>query len=456
MDFRQHRLLTIGVRSSVGVGAVVLAVLIYVSLVQTSPRLEPIRRSGLHPEVVVFEAQQTPVRRQWRSYGTVEAMESADIPARLTASIGRRADQVLSGMAVHRGQLLIQLDDSDFQRKVEIARYAAIELEKNLDLIGIEHKRLTQRLALEVEHVRLLRDELTRLEQLLEQGAANPRGVDAERRLWNRAEKHRLETAEALEKLGPRRAQIEAQLESQRSSLRLAQQDLDRCRITSPIDGILQEVDVEVGEQVGSGHRVARVVNLDQIEVVLQLPAAARPDVSVQDKVILHATNRSSQSWEARVSRISPVDDLSTRTVTVYVEVDQPDALDQFVRPGGSKLLIPGMFVTGLVTSDREMDRWIVPQRSIRSGRIQVVEQAKVVSRPVKVEFVLEGRQPQFGIEDDQWAVLATNPVALKKGAIVMLNYLTTMTDGQEVKPMLADGNDFESDVEHPHREGQK
>src|SRR5690606_37872367 len=140
-----------------------------------------------------------------------------------------------------------------------------------------------------------------------------------------------------------------------------------------------------------------RVVNLSAMEVPLRLPASARRKLDLRDEVRLATTNESNLSWKAVVARIAPVDDADERTVTVYVEVAQPTANDAFTDEAQSKLLLPGMFVAGVVTHNRAEPRWVLPRRAVRSDRIMLVqsnEQAEpvITSRRVAVEFMLDGQ----------------------------------------------------------------
>ena len=437
MNDKRSRLLAIRSRLILPVVILILAALIYGVLVRSASKQEPLKRSAPPVQVAVFKASQVLVQRQWRGFGTVEAVDKADVPARVTATVVQIAESILSGMPVTAGQLLVQLDDSDFQRQVEIAQQRQVDLEAQLAQIEVERQCLADRLELERDDVRLVGDELRRLEALLERGAANQQDVDAAKRLLNASQRTRLLTAETFEKLGPGQNRVEAQRAAQRATVRLAQQDLARCTILSPIDGFLQEVDVEVGEEVRPGLRVARVVNLDRVEVVLRLPAAARRTIAIHDEVELHATNQMGLTWNVHVSRIGPEDDVATRTVTLYMEVVQAEAMKGFGRSAGMRLLTPGTFVTGLLTSARSERRWVVPRRSIRGGRILLVDNGVIQSGRVKVDFAHEGEQQQLGLRDDQWAVLAGNPSCLRDGALVLVNYLASVSVGQHVEAVL-------------------
>lgn len=438
MSQTKRRLLRVITRFLLSAVILVAAGVIYVVLVRTAPLVQTSDTLAV-PPIAVLAAQRVPVQRQWRGYGTVEAIDSADVPARVTATVEYLPDDILSGTRVTRGQLLVQLDDSDFRRQVEIAQQNLADLDSQMALQDVQKRQLATRLALESEDIRLAEDELKRIQQLLQRQAANPRDVDMAKRALIAAQIAQVATSEAVDSLGPRRRQLEAQRVGQDASLRLAQESLRRCRVTSPIDGVLQWVDVEVGESLASGQRVARVVNLSRMEVPLRLPAAARRAVAVGDQTQLEVTNRTGVTWSARISRIAPEDDTSTRTVTVYIEVNQSPHVTAGRRTVGvdQAMLVPGMFVAGVVASGEARPRWVIPRRAVQAGRILTVDGGVIQSRPVHVDYVLEGRLPDLGLPDDQWVVLDPVVAALRDGELVVVNGSTSMRAGQAVAPVV-------------------
>jgi multidrug efflux pump subunit AcrA (membrane-fusion protein) len=209
-----------------------------------------------------------------------------------------------------------------------------------------------------------------------------------------------------------------------------------RCLIVSPLDGVVQAVDVEAGESVAVGQRAARVVSLDVIEVPVRLPAAARASVRVGDRVELRAARRDGPTWSAVVARIAPEDDAQTRTMTVFVELDQRAALaEQGPHAGG--LLTPGVFLEATVATGAGSAQWVVPRRSLRAGRILLVEDDRLTSRPAGIAYTLTGWLEALPLPDRQWAVLDE---PLRDGELIVLDGSTALRVGQMVRPVLFAG----------------
>ena len=430
-----------------GVGVLLLAVAmgIYFALVATKPEVEVTDPQTNRPTVVVFRAETVPVQRQWRGYGTADALDSADVPARVTATVEAIPPGVLAGSPVSQGQLLVQLDETDFVRQLEIARERISEIDAALAQLGVEENLLQERLALEDSNVAIAQTEYDRQVRFQQRDVATQQDVDAAQRNLINAKRNRLQLQEASELIGPRRRSLEAQRASQQSQVNLAEVNRERAAITSPIAGVLQDIDVEVGENLQAGQRVARVVSLDHIEVPIQLPAAARRSVAVGDAVELRPTHAEPTTpdtedaeawvWNATVTRVAPEQNAATRTFTVFAEPGHDAASTGRAGP----LPNPGTFLEATVSAARIEPRFVVPRSAIRSGRLQVVEDGRLVSRAVEVDFNLSGPQPAFGLRDDQWAVIVGD--AIRAGDLIVANASISLADGTDIVSQITNPN---------------
>lgn len=178
-------------------------------------------------------------------------------------------------------------------------------------------------------------------------------------------------------------------------------------------------------------------MSLGIIEVPVRLPAAARATLRAGDMVRLRPARHSEQSWSAPIVRIAPEDDPRTRTTTVFVELDQRDLLAE-QGPHAPGLLTPGLFLEATATSEAVAPRWVVPRRSLRAGRLLIVEDDRLVSRPATIAFTLAGELQAADafpfLPDRQWAVLDE---PLETGRLIVLDGSTALRVGQVVRPVL-------------------
>ena len=356
----------------------------------TRPQVASRPPESVRPVVETFAAQRVAVARQWNGRGTARALRSADVPARVTAVVEERFAGVRAGATVTQGQPLVRLDDEDFVRRAEVARQRIGELDAALAQLDVEQSRLREQTALDDSDVGMARTEFDRQTRLNDRGVTTEQDVDAARRILIAAQRSQLSTGQAADLVGPRRRQLEAQKEGQLAQEQLAELDRERTVITSPLTGVVQTLDVEVGDAVTL--RSAAVGPL-------------RP------------------AWTSTVARVAPEQDTTTRTLTVFVEIAQT--------PGGPPPPPPGVFLNASVQTADVQPRWLVPRRALRDQRLQVVVNGKLASRATRVDYTLSGPRPELGVADDQWAVIDDD--ALQAGDRVLIDAANRLPEGSEV-----------------------
>ena len=304
-----------------------------------------------------------------------------------------------------------------------MARQRLADIEAQLKSLDVEESASLQIIEIAQQDLELIRRELVRVKDAVEQEAAMPREADQVQKQVLAAEQVLLRAKEDVDRLGTRRLAMQAQKRREEAAERIAKERVDRCRITSPIDGFIERIDVSQGENLAAGARVARIIDPRSIEVPLGLPASARGDVSIGDEVELMTTGSRTRVWKAKVVRLSPEDDPSSRTMKIYAEVTQPMA--------GDHHLPPGAFLRGEVTAGDGDRAWVVPRRSVRKDRILVVRDGAVVSLPVSIRYPVTGEFEQFEVPDRDWVVL-DEPLA--EGELIVLAPSRTLVDGMRVE----------------------
>ncbi len=422
-------------RASVSLAILVAAVIVYQLLYATRPRPEVVEGNTALTRVRVFEVRSTEINRQWRGFGTAVAMDAADVPAEITAVVASRPEGLRPGVVIKKGQLLLELDVDDLKRRLTAAQANLTDIEARLSQLASEQGFLERRVKLENEEVAIAQSELDRVQKLRDTNSINPRDLEQTKKLLIAAERSQLATEQMADTVRENRKSLNAQLEAQKQAVGQAQRDVERTSITSPIDGVLASFDVDLGEQVTAGRRVARVVNLQRIETPIRLPASARLEVKLGDAVTLLSTGQIECEWHANIARLSPVDDESSRTFTVYVELRQPSD------PAAIRLA-PGQFVEGIITTGgvsgssgggSEM-MTVVPRSAIEADRIWLVEGGKVQSQRAHVAFALERAIPETGLDVTEWSVLEN---ALPIGTLVIIDPPRALAEGQMVEPVL-------------------
>lgn len=140
-----------------------------------------------------------------------------------------------------------------------------------------------------------------------------------------------------------------AQAESAEAQLRQARIRASRATVRAPFAGTVTDVRLSVGELAPPGTVVARVVDLDRVQVVAQSPARDVAWLAPGQPVRVSAPAVGSGA-EGLVRHVSPVGDARTRSFRVEVDVDNPD-----------HALLPGMVARVHATRPVE-GHFVIPQ----------------------------------------------------------------------------------------------
>lgn len=137
-------------------------------------------------------------------------------------------------------------------------------------------------------------------------------------------EQDRVAASERL--LTTRLATERSEVESRRTLAALKRRDLDAMTVRAGMDGVLQEVAVDVGQRVVRSANLARVIDPNQLKAQLRIPEAQTDDLHMGLKVAVDTHNGIVQGV---VSRIAP----SAQNGTVTVDVQLAGALPRGARP---------------------------------------------------------------------------------------------------------------------------
>ena len=176
----------------------------------------------------------------------------------------------------------------------------------------------------------------------------------------------------------------QASLEAAQSSYQAAVSAADVARkaledtvLKSPISGLVAQRLAQPGERVPIDARIIEVVDLSRLELEALLTPADSVGVRVGQKAQL-TVEGASAPVQATVVRINPSAQAGSRTVPVYLRVEQA--------PGATPLR-QGLFVQGTLDTGRA-DVLAVPLDAVRTDKpapyLQTLKDGRVVYAPVK------------------------------------------------------------------------
>lgn len=95
--------------------------------------------------------------------------------------------------------------------------------------------------------------------------------------------------------------------------------------VESTLTGILGRVYVDIGENVTANTPVALVVSADKVKIGLDIPEKYLPKITLGQQAQIGVDSWPLEEFTGRVSKISPVIDLSTRTAPVEITVENKE-----------------------------------------------------------------------------------------------------------------------------------
>lgn len=431
-------------RWSIGIGAIALALALFLFLKQGREAPSQTAHIRAIPVVRAVRLDAQPIAMQWTGYGTARALNASDVAAEVSGRITERADGIEAGVRINKGDLIVTLDPRDYEARAIAARRQADSIDAQLSALEIEEARLREQASLLGDEFAVAQRELDRAQRTLDAGAGNASAVDTRLQSLKALARSRAAVLLQLEVIPSRRAQLQASLEAARADQRLAEDNLARTAVCAPFDGVVQSIEVEVGEWARSGDTVARVVDLSVIEVPLRLPQSAIGRIAVGDRVDLNAEGPAPLAWAGSVGRIAPESDASTRSATVFVEVRQRPETD------ARTLLRPGQFVMGRVISGEVAESLVLPRRSVDAGRVLIARPWQngdpelpggartpmvVLESEIITDRFIEGRFAEIDPAETQWVVARQQggPRGVKAGTVVLTSNLETLRPGDVV-----------------------
>lgn len=170
-----------------------------------------------------------------------------------------------------------------------------------------------------------------------------------------RMSERELLASSSLEEVESKAAALRANLEALEAQVANAEIAMRNATIVAPFSGIVSQRSVEPGQLVSAGTQMISVVDLSTLEFEATAPAAAATRIVPGQKVRITVGGLADQSFEGVVDRINPVTAQGTRSIPVYITLDNS---------GG--LLRGGMFASGEIVIDESPDAVAVPVTALR------------------------------------------------------------------------------------------
>lgn len=204
-----------------------------------------------------------------------------------------------------------------------------------------------------------------------------------------------------------------ARLQTAGAELERAQLQLSRCRITAPMDCVVQRLDAKVGLYVSIGDPLAELLQIDRVKAVVGIPESDVDAVRRIDTVGVTIQALGNRQVDGKKYYLAQAPDAGAYLFRMELALDNPD-----------HSLLPGMFFRARIVKQRIEKALSVPLYSIISRNdeqyIFVADGEIVRKQPVKLGVI------------EQWQVQITD--GLKPGDQVVVEGHREVENGQQIK----------------------
>ena len=309
------------------------------------------------------ETPPIPVESARAARGDIQAMWSGTAPieayaeAQVVAKVGGEIREILAeeGDEVRKGQLLLRLDGERF-------RFEAQQAEANLQKLKRDYRR----------HLDL------KEKSLISEG-------DFER--------------------------IQYEMEALQATWELARLELSYTEIRAPIDGVVAQRHVKVGNTIEANTPVFLITSLEPLIAYLHVPEREYRRIRAGQSATIVADALPGAAFAGTVARVSPIVDPLTGTFKIAVEVNDAERLK------------PGMFGRVSIVYDSREDALRIPRSAIVEHRGQatvfVVEDAMAHRRVVQTGYTDAGWVEITDGLSDEDRVVVVGQAGLRDGAPV-------------------------------------
>ncbi|MGD9365372.1 MAG: efflux RND transporter periplasmic adaptor subunit [Desulfobacteraceae bacterium] len=321
-------------------------------------------------------------------HGTVLPLREISLVPQVAGKVVEMSPALVDGGAFKKGAVLLRIDPQDYEIAVTLAQAR-------------------------------LKDAESKFVQTREESAAA-------REEWT--ELHGSNAPPPLVAKEPQLAAASAQLDASRAELIKAELQLDRTRIRAPFDGRVAEKEVDLGQYVTTGQKLAVLYATQAAEIVVPLPTEDLAWFHVPgftdgngrgaDAVVEVQVAGEIRQWSGHVVRSEGKLDQRTRMVNVVVRIENPYA----TRPP----LAVGLFAK-VTIQGRTLDQAaLIPRAALRDNdQVWVVDQkGRLTFRTVEVARLgFDGAIVRHG---------------LKPGEQIVVSTLKGVSDGMRVRPVAS------------------
>lgn len=325
------------------------------------------------------------------SQGEVQSATKTMIIAEVSGKIIEVSNQFLEGAHIRKGDVLVQIDPTDYisalaqakavytQAKLALEQELALQEQASMDWSDLGNGN-AQELALRIPHV----------------------------------------------------ANAKASVDAAEAAMQTAKKNLDRTTVTAPYDGILLSRSVDLGQMVNSmSSPIAEIFSTDYAEIFLPLNLQELDHLSISNslkdqssnpKVSIYTDSDKEPSYIGNIHRVAGALDSRTRTISVIARLSNP-----FTGKSSFNNLKLGQFVRAEIEGKLYSEVYHLPRSSLLPD-----DHLLVIAQNNRIEK----RSIDLLYKSADHIIINSGITDGEKVAVTSLPYIV---DGMEVKPLASE-----------------
>ncbi|MDR3109678.1 MAG: HlyD family efflux transporter periplasmic adaptor subunit [Planctomycetaceae bacterium] len=385
--------------------------------------------------------------------GEVVPYRQLDIVPEIQGRVVYKSENCRLGRSVKAGEVLFRIDAADYELEAEQLTEAVNQAEANLNenKVQLENSKKELELAKRQRELKLL--DFNRNKSLVEGKVVSVSELET-------AQSNLLNTEETVQKLenqiriyATQTDKLDVALRKDRIALKVAELNLKRTEVKSPISGVVTSDSFEVNTFIQRGTSVAKILDISQLEIRcslymkqiqwIWLSVANSPDTKIPDGyvfqptpvTILYDLDGTTWAWDGVLTTLDGGGmNAVTRMAPCRVMVENPQSVRLY--KSNSKNAMPvkspptlffGMYVSIIVHSKPEIPLYRIPERALLPGnKIWTATDGKLHQHSIRVatttaEGVLFYAEPEHLLPTD---LVVVSPLAtpVEGGSVNVIN----------------------------------
>jgi multidrug efflux system membrane fusion protein len=327
-----------------------IAVLIAGYLEATKPQLKPsesVEREWLVDLVTTSIGDQ---EYFVKAYGEVIPERDLEMRSLVSGQVIEVSPNFKDGGIIDSGEMLLQIEPFEYvstmnQAKAELSSARALLKEYKAQLRAEERSADQNKIQLE-----LAIRELNRRKKLLTQKVVSEKHVEDAAILASERERIEGLSTETVRAYAARLERQESVISSAEIFLQRTQRDLKNTKLIAPFEGYLTSTSAAVGKRLSINDRVARLLDLKQLEVMFHLPDSEYGKLISSDGgglegriiTVVWRFGQQTREFVAAIERVSSEIKSETGAIRVYAQLFT-DSESILIRPGTFvEVIMPG------------------------------------------------------------------------------------------------------------------